>query len=152
MKGVSPAAAVMLMVSILVPAACGLKGPPVPPPAYRPAAVTDLAFRFENGKLLLNWSIKSQEKQKTAVADGCRVFQAVAPTENAACVGCDIGFKEVALVEVQKDIFGNVQQTQMNTVLTPSAGAVYSYKVVCFTADAGPGPDSNIVNVDIPRE
>lgn len=125
---------------------CGIKGPPVPPPQYRPTAVTDLRFRLENENLLLTWTVPSvSEKSKFNIA-GCSVYHSVRPHEEGACENCPVPYEKMADIPKRAPEGKDPSADEMNyrEILTVRGG--YSYKVFCFTEQGSVSEASNIVN------
>ncbi|MFZ0134137.1 MAG: hypothetical protein WAK95_16480 [Desulfobacterales bacterium] len=139
---------VFLLVVLLagIQAACGKKGPPVPPPRFRPPAVTDLGYTIDGESVTLSWSVQALSSGKVAAPATCFVYRARQPLVNGGCPDCSEPFTRVADLRVQPGEPGGALRREMNYtgVLTP--GFIYTFKVACTARDGGVGPDSNVVN------
>lgn len=138
---------VLLLVLLAgIQAACGKKGPPVPPPRFRPPAVTDLGYTIDGESVTLTWSVLVYPGGKAAAPVGCFVYQARQPLVTGSCPDCSEPFTRVADLRVQPGEPGGVSSREMSYmgVLTP--GFIYTFKVACYARDGGLGADSNVVN------
>lgn len=145
-KRLATVLAVFILVALL--AGCGKKGPPVPPRRYRPPAVSDLDYRLDGRTLTLTWSLPADAGDKPAAADGCIVYQARQPQSDTACPGCPQPFARVADLPVEAKTPARQQPRFMQYAGELDRGFVYTFKVVCYTHDGGPGDGSNLVNVE----
>lgn len=140
------AAIFLVVIFIGLTSSCGKKRPPVPPPKYRPAVVSDLAYRIDRQKLTLSWTIPDSDSSKSAVTDGCSVYRARQSLLESDCTGCPVPFESVADVSVGENNAGPGKQIGLTYTETLLPGFSYTYKVVCFTRGGGPSEDSNVVN------
>lgn len=140
--------ATVLLVFLLIGSisGCGKKRPPVPPPKYRPAAVSDLMHRINRQTLTLSWSIPDTDSSKSAVIDGCRVYRARQSLLESDCTTCPVPFVSVADIPVGQSSEGSQEQIGFTYTEALLPGFGYTYKVICFTRGGGPSGDSNIVN------
>ncbi len=140
--------ALFLLVVLLagIQAACGKKGPPVPPPRFRPPAVTDLGYTINGKNVTLSWSVPALSSGNAAAPVGCFVYQARQPLVTGDCPDCSEPFTRVADLRVQPGRPGGASRRVMSYtgVLTP--GFIYTFKVACTARDGGLGADSNVVN------
>ncbi|MFZ1202607.1 MAG: hypothetical protein WAO07_20765 [Desulfobacterales bacterium] len=139
---------VFLLVVLLagIQASCGKKGPPVPPPRFRPPAVTDLAYAIDGESVTLSWSVPAPTDDQAAAPVGCFVYQARQPLATSGCPDCSEPFTRVADTRVPPGEPGGALRRGMTYtgVLTP--GFIYTFKVACTARDGGLGADSNVVN------
>jgi hypothetical protein len=125
---------------------CGIKDPPVPPPRYRPAAVTDLSYRLDGQALTLSWSVPEIKDSNAAAPFGCFVYKAKEPLMKTDCPDCSEPFSQVADLQIQKDVSGHALKRTMTYTAVLAQGFIYTYKTACYARDGGLGADSNIVN------
>ena len=125
---------------------CGKKRPPVPPPKYRPNAVSDLSHRIERQKLTLSWTTPDTDDSTTVVVDGCVVYRARQSLLEADCTSCSVPFVSVANIPTGQSAAGSDNRTRLTYTEALLPGFSYTYKVVCFTRGGGPSEDSNVVN------
>lgn len=125
---------------------CGKKGPPVPPKRYRLPPVSDLTHRIEDKDLILSWTVPQASGSGKSVTDGCVVFRARQSVMETECTGCPVPFVSIAEIPVTQKSAAASQQFGLTYTETLIPGFAYTYKVVCYTRDGGPGEDSNIVN------
>ena len=125
---------------------CGKKGPPVPPKRYRLPPVSDLTHRIDGQNLALSWTVATDIGPGKSATDGCVVYRARQSVMESDCTGCPVPFVSVAEVPAGKSSTAPSQQTGLTYTETLIPGFAYTYKVVCYTRDGGPGEDSNVVN------
>jgi hypothetical protein len=125
---------------------CGKKRPPVPPPNYRPNAVSDLSHRIDRQKLTLSWTTPATEDSKTVVVDGCVVYRARQSLLEADCTSCTVPFVSVATIPAGQSASSTDKRTELTYSEALLPGFSYTYKVICFTPGGGPSEDSNVVN------
>ena len=125
---------------------CGKKRPPVPPPKYRPNAVSDLSHRIDRQKLTLSWTTPAADDSKAGVADGCAVYRARQSLLEADCTSCPVPFVSIANIPTGQSESASEKQTKLTYTEPLLPGFTYTYKVVCFTRGGGPSEDSNVVN------
>ncbi|MGD1999556.1 MAG: hypothetical protein PVJ00_03245 [Desulfobacterales bacterium] len=126
---------------------CGIKDPPVPPPRYRPPAVTDLSYQLDGQALTLSWSVPETRDGDAADPVGCFVYMANQPLVNTDCPNCSEPFSPVADLQIQKDASGKILKRTMTYTGVLTQGFIYTYKIACYAPDGGLGADSNVVNV-----
>jgi hypothetical protein len=126
---------------------CGIKGDPVPPRPFRPAAVTDLSHSLDGNNLTLTWTIPPETadmKNKTA---GCRVFRSMQSQDETQCKNCPVPFEKIADIPVARDSSGNYLPKKLVYTETLVGGFDYTFKVSCYTDRDMVADDSNIVNL-----
>lgn len=126
---------------------CGIKGDPVPPQRFRPAAVTDLSYSLDGNNLILTWTIPPETtdmKNKTA---GCQVFRSVRSLDEAQCKNCPVPFENIADIPVVRDSAGNYLQKKLMHTETLVGGFDYTFKVLCYTNQDMVADDSNVINL-----
>ncbi len=129
----------------LLLAACGVKGPPVPPRQLPPPAVTDLSYRIENGWARLTWS-----QPKAALAKGSPeivgfvVYRSKTSLKDP-CKGCPLMFQRIARVSPYTTTESKRRDTTIGYADKLEKGYRYVYKVVSVTANNVGSEDSNLV-------
>jgi len=130
-------------IAAVIPAGCGQKGPPKLPKVKAPVGVSNLAVKLEGGDIVLSWSVKKAEIEKSGVA-GYRIYRSAEPVSDEDCDGCPVLFKRGAKVPlVDKESKRLV--LEYREAMLP--GTRYRFKVVPYDAQGGLGPDSNIVRI-----
>ena len=127
---------------------CGIKGPPVPPQRYRPAAVADLSYELIDDRAVLRWSVAGPGDQAARAAAGCAVYRARLALAGTDCTDCDASYKKVADVAVpgdatQQDLH---QLRYVDSALAP--GFEYAYRVRCSSAAGATSDESNVVRFE----
>ena len=125
---------------------CGIKGPPVPPPQYRPSAVNDLRFRLENDVIVLSWTAPSASGKSEFNLAGCNVYRSVRSQAEGACENCPVMYEKVADVSTSAPRVGDPPADEMTFREALTVSGDYSYKVVCYSEQGVAGESSNIVN------
>ena len=136
----------LIFLSISFFPGCGKKRPPVPPPKYRPNAVSDLGHRIDRQKLTLSWTTPAADDSKGGVADGCVVYRARQSLLEDNCTSCPVPFISIANIPTGQSESGSDKRTKLTYTEPLLPGFTYTYKVVCFTRGGGPSEDSNVVN------
>ncbi len=88
-------------------AACGKKGPPVPPPVEFSAALTKLNADVDPGRVLLEGIVYGLESDLRSVT-GCTVYHAWYPPGAPPCEGCPLDYREMETFRgqvVRNDVF-----------------------------------------------
>ena len=129
-------------------AGCGIKGPPVPPERYRPAAVTDLSYESTGGRVALRWTLPPEKDQDRNPITGCSVYRSQFALPGTECVDCDASFKKAADVPVPQVAASDSSRTAIRFDDTIAPGFQYAYRVVCRTADGVSGDESNVVRFE----
>jgi len=145
---------VVLTVSILcgsLVGACGIKGPPVPPQRYRPAAVADLSYELTNGSVKLGWTIVPEDAEHRTRTAGCSVYRAQIALAGTDCIDCDASFKKAADVAVPADSADKAGRQRLGFVDVLTPGFEYAYRVICSTAAGVSGNESNVVRFQYPQ-
>lgn len=122
-------------------AGCGIKSPPVPPKAPPLPAIKNLTADLDdNGVVRLQWHQPQEAGQVAAYL----VYKAQSDASAEACAGCPILFTKIGRVDRSGDA------SAFEFTDTVPAGASVRYKVVPIRASGAPGPDSNIVVLQVP--
>ena len=88
-------AAVLAMVALA--AACGKKGPPVPPRSQFTAEIRELTAAVEGGEVLLEGRVHGRKSDAASVS-GCIVEYAWYPPEEEPCDTCPLDFRLLTTV------------------------------------------------------
>jgi hypothetical protein len=120
---------------------CGRKLPPSPPAQYMPPAVADLAFRLEENRVTLSWTVpQPQDKHQPAPA-GFRIFRARQVSAEEGCSTCKLDFWQTGDVPSRGKKPGSPLQFS-EALLT---GYKYVYKVVAYDGKGYEGKDSKSI-------
>ena len=126
-------------------AACGVKGPPVPPRQIPPAAVSDLSFHIENGWARLNWSMpKAALEKKAPEITGFLIYRSKTSLKEP-CKGCPLMFQRIGQVSPYTTTESARRDTAIGYADKLDKGYRYVYKVVAVTANNVVSADSNLI-------
>ena len=137
--------AVMAMVLLGLLAACGVKGPPVPPRQVPPPAVSDLSYRIENGWARLNWSFPKAALEKGAPEIAAFLVYRSKASLKEPCKGCPLMFQRIARVSPYTTTESKRRDTTLEYADKLQKGYRYVYKVVAVTDNNVGSEDSNLV-------
>lgn len=138
-------AAVWLAVFLITPilmAACGKKGPPRLPDVEAPPGVRDLSAAVLEGAIVLKWTAPGGAE--TAAPAGYHVYRSAEPMDAEACEGCPVLFRRAAQVPLAAEA-SEPRTLEYREPLIP--GTRYRFKVVPYDAGGRLGPDSNVVRL-----
>ncbi len=137
------AAVAFIVLSLL--AACGVKGPPVPPRQVPPPPVTDLNYRIENGWARLSWSQpKAALEKKSPEIAGFVVYRSKTSLKEP-CKGCPLMFQRIGRVSPYTTTESKRRDTTMEYADKLEKGYRYVYKVVAVTDNNVASSDSNLI-------
>ena len=127
---------------------CGIKGPPVPPERYRPAAVTDLSYELTGEQVALRWTLPPEGEKEKSPITSCTVYRSQFALTGTDCVDCDASFKKAGDVAVTQVAAADSLKMTLRFTETISPGFEYAYRVVCRTADGVSADESNVVRFE----
>ena len=116
---------------------CGRKLPPSPPQQFMPPVVADLAFRLEENRVTLSWTVPQLQKDQPAPA-GFRIFRARQVSAEADCSASKLEFRQTGDVTSK----GKKPGSSLHFSETLSPGYKYVYKVVAYDAKGFDGKES----------
>jgi predicted small lipoprotein YifL len=132
-----------LFLAVLSLAACGVKGPPVPPKAAPPPAVA-LTYRLDGASVQLQWEMASDLSNKQARQAAFTIYRSRQDLSEGDCDDCPLVFEKVStqpFVQTDGNRFSSVE------ILDPGYG--YAFKVrLAIRGQAG--ADSNTVRFEFP--
>jgi predicted small lipoprotein YifL len=137
-----PASLILALLSLLLLAGCGTKGPVRPLAQPLPAAPPEMTLHQQGDALLLSWSQPRKNQDGSELTDlaGFRVYrQSFDPVDD--CPDCRDNATLWRLVEL--DYLGHAQRRKDHLFLLDNgleAGLGYSYKVVPFNRWGQDGP------------
>ena len=135
-----------ILVSVLlaggVLAGCGRKLPPSPPQQFMPPVVADLAFRLEENRVTLSWTVPQLQKDQPAPA-GFRIFRARQVSAETDCSSCKLEFGQTGDVTSK----GKKPGSPLHFSETLPPGYKYVYKVVAYDAKGFDGKESKSIEV-----
>jgi predicted small lipoprotein YifL len=131
---------VVAVVILLTLAACGKKGPLVPPDRHPPTRAALLSVQSDGDRVTLEWNVAPSQDKVTGYA----VYRASFPLEGPVCPVCHQQFHRIDSVTVPP------HAGKMSFIQTVPKGFHYTYQVRPYNADDLLGPVSNQVEVDVP--
>ena len=128
---------------LVLPAACGKKGPPKLPDVTPPSSVTNLAVTLEGGDVVLRWTAAVAKKEDPAT-EGYLVYRSAEPMSEEACEGCPVLFQRAAKIPLAEALSAANEMLYREAFLPATR---YRFKVVPYDAQGRLGPNSNIVRI-----
>jgi predicted small lipoprotein YifL len=127
-------------------AACGKKGPLIPPEAFVPAPVADLKTEQKGNGFLVCWSPPGREESGRPLRNlgGFRVFKREVLPPDEDCEECPTAYR--LLRTVDPEYLQDVRRSGNRYCFTDSdlvLGKTYQYKVVSLEKDGAASRDSN---------
>ena len=122
---------------------CGRKLPPSPPSKYMPPIVADLAFKIEENRVTLSWTVPPLENKDQPACAGFRVFRARQAAAEADCSSCKLDFRQIGDVTAK----GKKPGSPLHFSETLLPGNKYFYKLVAYDAKGYDGKDSKSIEV-----
>ncbi len=126
---------------------CGKKAMPVAPKQGKPPAVSDLAYRIEDGKVRLNWTVP-EDVLAGKFGQGKLVVLRSKIGLGDICSDCPKIFQRVTR---KRPIGKAVEAAKMVYEEALEDGFRYTYKVVLEMESGYISDDSNIATFDIPQ-
>ena len=120
---------------------CGRKLPPSPPQQYMPPVVADLAFRLEENRVTLSWTVPQPLDKDQPAPAGFRIFRARQLSSEADCSSCKLDFRQTGDVTSK----GKKPGSPLHFSETLLSGYKYVYKVVAYDAKGFDGKDSKSI-------
>jgi hypothetical protein len=120
---------------------CGRKLPPSPPAQYMPPVVADLAFRLEENRVTLNWTVPQPLGKDQPAPAGFRIFRARHVSAEEGCSTCKLDFWQTGDVTSRDKKPGS--PLHFSEALLP--GYKYVYKVVAYDGKGFDGKDSQSI-------
>lgn len=135
-----------LVLLFFLVAACGRKGPLVPPEALLPAPVSDLKVAQQGERFQLSWTLPAKRVDGDVYGKlvGFRLFKREVLPPDEDCEACANAYrleKSVDLAYLQ-DVRRSGDRLFVGDA-DVSAGTTYQYKVVGLNKDGTVSPDSN---------
>ena len=144
-KGSGWLLAAVAWIVLSLPAACGVKGPPVPPKQVPPPAVTDLSYHIENGWVRLRWSMPKAALEKgSPEIVAFRIFRSKTSLKEP-CKGCPLMFQYIDSVAPYTTTESARRDTAIGYADKLEKGYRYVYKVISATENNVMSTDSNLV-------
>ena len=135
----------------LLSGGCGIKGPPVPPERFRPAAVSDLSFELIDDRVQLSWTIPPSGERQAARIKACTVYRAKRALAGSDCIDCSAAFTKAAVVNAPEEPSGENVPLRLGYSEVLAPGFDYAYRVACQTASGVLGNQSNAVSFQSPQ-
>jgi hypothetical protein len=133
---------ILSLTMVLLLAACGKKGDPLPVVAEVPGGISDVTGEVKDGVLFLSFTVPTRNKDgsNTANLAGFKIRKRC-----GTCMGDFEQWKEVRLDEKRGFTVVNGRLYVYDNDLAP--GYQYSYKIVPFTRRGSHGDDSNLFTI-----
>lgn len=133
---------------ILFIAACGKKGPIVPPESLSPAPVQTLKVEQKGEQVLVSWKAPERDVDGRPLKElaGFRVFRREMLPPNQDCEECPDAYRllKVADLEYLRDV-RVIDKVYVFTDSETVPGTTYQYKVISFRKDGSESGPSNKV-------
>ena len=135
-----------MVVSALSLAACGKKGPLVPPESFVPAPVSALSVEQKEDTFYISWPAPAKDAGGRPLKDlaGFRVYRRPVLPPDQDCEECPTAYTLIKTVDLE--YLGDVRFFNGRYVLADrevTNGATYQYKVISFKADGAESSASN---------
>ena len=136
----------MVGLGLLMVAACGRKGPLVPPEALVPAPIADLRVEQKGRELLVSWSRPSAEEGGGALKDlaGFQLFRREVLPPGEDCEECPTAYRLIKIVDLE---YPQGIVAAGNRYLffdsEPVEGKTYRYKALSLKKDGAVSRASN---------
>lgn len=138
-----------LILALLVGiAACGIKGPPVPPEKTPPAPVGDLRAVVDGNQIHLTWTLGAAAAGEKSALEGFHVFQWRQAIDDPACPGCPKVYERIALIGMETGVPEAPERLRFSHDAALQSGYRYSLKVIVFSRDGLVSKDSNLLEFD----
>ena len=125
---------------------CGKKAPPMVPGHLPMAAVTDLEATLDQTRITLAWTHPGENSRIRNYI----VLRAQTDLERLGqCTGCPVVFQKVGMRAVDKALLNKAEKLAFSMELPK--GFRYTFSVRPFQSSGAQGPDSNLVEVVIPK-
>lgn len=138
----------LLLIIILttVIAACGKKGPLIPPEAFAPAPVETLAVEQKGDRFFVSWAAPAVDAGGRPLKElaGFRLYRREVLPPNEDCEECPTAYRLVKSVDLEypRDVrFYNNRYVFADSGI--ETGKTYQYKVIAFKKDGSEGSASN---------
>jgi predicted small lipoprotein YifL len=130
-------------------AACGKKGPPLPPESNIPAAVSDLQAWSREGAVFLGWTVPSRNVEGSKFEDllGFRVFR-LDRSLDSSCPECPANFRPVVEIDIDYPRGARIEGGKVlwqDATIKPRNE--YTYFVLAYNFYKAPSPESNRVKI-----
>jgi predicted small lipoprotein YifL len=142
---------ILLWVTLLISffAACGKKGPPLPPESNVPAAVSDLQAWSREGAVFLGWTVplRNVEGSKFEELLGFRVFR-LDRSLDSSCPECPANFRPVAEIDIDYPRGARIDGGRVlwqDPAVKPRNE--YTYFVLAYNFYNAPSPQSKWVKI-----
>jgi hypothetical protein len=129
----------MVFMLVWTAAACGKKGPPVPPGFAEPPAVGDLHYELDGNTLTLMWTIPEFQKSRKTPIAGSKIYRSKQAAADTACETCPLMFSVIKKMPRESAEMTYREQLE--------SGYQYAYKVVLYAPGGQEGDGSNVVRV-----
>jgi len=135
----------LLLFMAFTAAACGKKGPPMPPLLEKPPVVAGIETQMEGNAVTLSWPLKPYRSAGYARPAGFRVYRSSEKHGDAGCPGCPPRFRITADIS-----FDAAEASGLRAVYVEEleAGYRYLFRVVPYMDDGSEAGPSDIITID----
>lgn len=126
-----------LAVLMVVLAACGKKGPPVPLSHIAPPEVEELVLVREGNTATLQWPVPAWKKNDKHALAGFYVYQSkIALSDADDCPDCPMKYEKIADIRIENAASAGIYETYLEN------GFRYFFKVAAYTEKGYEGEKS----------
>ena len=135
----------LLLMAVLMAAACGKKGPPLPPLREDLPAVADIDVRLEGDVLTLSWPLEPYRSASRVRPAGFRVYRAVQEHGDIECPECPPWFQMAA--DISFDAIADARPSAVYTQKLKT-GYQYRFRVIPYMDDGTEDGPSDIITIN----
>lgn len=128
----------LVLASVFLLAACGKKGPPVPPKVTQPIAVETLEGEREGDRVYLFWTMQEPSPEQLKSTRGFAVYRSKTSLGGESCMVCPLVFERVGDVPMDFDSRSGLGKERFSYNERVEVGYRYIYKVAAVSGDVGP--------------
>ncbi len=146
----------LILIAILVfVAACGVKGPPVPPEFVVPNKIKDLKVKKVEGGVILRWTMPKETVEGDSLTDlsGFKVLRKDIPDADIDCPPCSKKFREIYDFTIAVPGKARIEKSRIYlNDLSLSPNISYTYVVISYNTGGYSSSYSNAVEVYFRRD
>ena len=135
----------LLLMAVFMAAACGKKGPPLPPLREDLPAVADVDVRVEGDVLTLSWPLEPYRSASRVRPAGFRVYRAAQEHGDITCPECPPWFQMAA--DIAFDAIADARPSAVYTQKLET-GYQYRFRVIPYMDDGTEDGPSDIITIN----